>query len=85
MAEGDVLNAIDALRTFRGKVDVEAQDREEQLAKGVVGGVARSHDGHKDQAAEHQGDLGENHALFVAKGVADGERQQLGQVAQPGH
>ena len=85
MAEGDVLDAVDALRAFRGKVDVEAQDREEQIAKGVVGAVTRGHDGHEDQAAEHQRDLGEDHALLVAKGVADGQRQQLGQIAQPGH
>ncbi len=71
--ERDRLQPIDALGAFRGEIDVEAEDREEQIPKGIVGGVARGHDGHKDQAAEHQRDFGEDHALFVAEGIADGK------------
>ena len=85
LAEGDVLQPVDALGAFGGEVDVEAQDREEQVAKGIVGGVACRHHGHEDQAAEHEGDFGEDHALLVAKGIADGERQQFGQKADLGH
>ena len=84
-AEGDVLQPVHALGAFGGEVDVEAEDREEQVAKRVVGGVACGHDGHEDQAAEHEGDLGKNHALLVAKRVADRECEQFGQEAHLGH
>ena len=79
------LQPVHALGALGGEVDVEAEDGEKQVAKRIVGSVACRHHGHEDQAAEHEGDFGENHALLMAKRVADRECEQFGQKADLGH